>query len=101
MFRRIKILFLSLGAAQYAFQVSVQLSSRGLGLESDEYDSLPPFFRKARIAGLSPVRCANKIQYFLFEVDKHILRDDPRSLASRNGMLFATIKIWDEAVVGF
>ena len=101
MFNRITVTLASIWAGYYAFRVTWILEERKLGLGSDQYSSLPLFFRKARKSGLSPKRCAVMIEYFVSEVDAHIPRSDERSFKSRNGVLLATTKNWNEAVVTF
>ena len=91
----------SMLAAYYMFRVMLILGPKKPDLKVESAPALLPFVRRARLSSLSPLRCANMIDYFISEVDQHIKRPDERSDDFRNRSLLATIEIWDEAVVLF
>jgi ribosome-associated toxin RatA of RatAB toxin-antitoxin module len=88
----------SLLAAIYSFRVSLMLTAKKMSMDAADYPALLPFMRQCRLSQLSPSECVFMIGELTAAVDLTFSPSDERWKTSRNGILEASLRIWDETI---
>lgn len=92
------VILKSLLAGLYSFRVSLLLAANKTPMDIADYPALLPFMRQCRLSKLSPKECAFMVGELIAAVDLTFSPSDERRKSSRNGILEASLGIWDETV---